>query len=737
MEWNICKEWLDAALYRQMVSMVYQLSSNADKERFQSQEKENSLFYGKCEHTMEEEYNLHYPGEVLERMKERRTMTKPVYRALGLALAKTSGIQETCMFNGTQKSNFWKQFEKELGTKDLCYLAVQCLIALKDRKLWEDALYQYPYEKLEEMVFILSVFPASDVLWEKLKGQIAACFGSKRSLSVYEDWHLYAWIATKYEKRLKNDRTKETAVLKQLVKLSQTNAANANGALEEQLIKKGYTKEEVIFLNGILTGTRKYIAYNSLTAEKIAVRVLKTFLPGEKIYPDEVYELCKSYLKSYNQFPVRLGGQEKIQACLDGLKVENVKTFLTLFPFRQNGKEEWLYLDLNQEKWHSLAGILEKDEFEECVSDTLRNKAFAKPELVFYLVAYHKLTGREYVDIFWEKMDYYLCAVFHMLSENELLDATGLLKQFLQEYQEMKNKESDSDAPATVPFTGELDAREGPVREAKKAFLEKWENMLYYLNAEMEGINTMIGFSMLKLVIAEIGIEGIPGILEPWSMIQRSFSLYPYGISRKECEICRPMLEKGAHQELFLWMEEHLFLKDCGNYIGFLHSILLKDSTQLWMDPEKVAQMSKEILPYLEDGCEKEALRKKYMTEEELRSLEREKEWRQMQEMRMRKLEDEKKIKKEFNFLIHKNKGTNQFFEQLYGFYYYGRYSEDSLRAGIILSYMRDYLARKGKIVTSKEEIKYLLLLFQNLYKNNQIELEGIRQMVDLMEEVA
>ena len=38
------------------------------------------------------------------------------------------------------------------------------------------------------------------------------------------------------------------------------------------------------------------------------------------------------------------------------------------------------------------------------------------------------------------------------------------------------------------------------------------------------------------------------------------------------------------------------------------------------------------------------------------------------------------------------------------------------------------------KIVTSKEEIKYLLLLFQNLYKNEKIELEGIRQMVDLME---
>lgn len=104
MEWNIYKDWLDPVLYRQMVSMIYQLSSNADKEAFLKQERENSLFYGICERSMEEEYNLHYPGEVLERMKERRTMTKPVYRALGLALAGTSCIQETCMFNGTQKA---------------------------------------------------------------------------------------------------------------------------------------------------------------------------------------------------------------------------------------------------------------------------------------------------------------------------------------------------------------------------------------------------------------------------------------------------------------------------------------------------------------------------------------------------------------------------------------------------------------------------------------------------------
>ena len=149
--------------------------------------------------------------------------------------------------------------------------------------------------------------------------------------------------------------------------------------------------------------------------------------------------------------------------------------------------------------------------------------------------------------------------------------------------------------------------------------------MLYYLKADMEDINTMTSFSMLKLVITQIGIEGIPGILEPWSMIQRTFSLYPYGISRGECEICRPLLERGVHQELFMWIEEHLFLTDVGNYISFLRSILLKDSTGLWMEPKEAMQMAKEILPYLEDSSGKETLRRKYMSEEELRSLEMEK----------------------------------------------------------------------------------------------------------------
>ncbi|MFR8222751.1 MAG: hypothetical protein ACLU9T_17915 [Blautia faecis] len=56
--------------------------------------------------------------------------------------------------------------------------------------------------------------------------------------------------------------------------------------------------------------------------------------------------------------------------------------------------------------------------------------------------------------------------------------------------------------------------------------------------------------------------------------------------------------------------------------------------------------MAKEILPYLEDSSGKETLRRKYMSEEELRSLEMEKEWKQIQETRMRKPERGKEDQK-------------------------------------------------------------------------------------------
>ena len=43
-------------------------------------------------------------------------------------------------------------------------------------------------------------------------------------------------------------------------------------------------------------------------------------------------------------------------------------------------------------------------------------------------------------------------------------------------------------------------------------------------------------------------------------------------------------------------------------------------------------------------------------------------------------------------------------------------------------------LKRKGKIVTDKQEIEYLMELIQKLYADGQLELDGVRKIFDRME---
>lgn len=84
-------------------------------------------------------------------------------------------------------------------------------------------------------------------------------------------------------------------------------------------------------------------------------------------------------------------------------RVENVKTFLTLFPFRSNEPEEWHYIDLTEEKWDPLVKELSSEEFEACVTDTLKGKTYSTKSLLKYLERYENLTGSRYQDVFLEK----------------------------------------------------------------------------------------------------------------------------------------------------------------------------------------------------------------------------------------------------------------------------------------------------------------------------------------------
>ena len=132
MEWNIYKDWLDPVLYRQMVSMIYQLYLKCGQRSIFKTGERKQPVYGICERSMEEEYNLHYTWRSIrayERAADHDKTGLPGSWACDLQ-GHPAFRRPVCLMV-PQKSGFWKQFGKVLGEKDLCYLVVRCLLANK------------------------------------------------------------------------------------------------------------------------------------------------------------------------------------------------------------------------------------------------------------------------------------------------------------------------------------------------------------------------------------------------------------------------------------------------------------------------------------------------------------------------------------------------------------------------------------------------------------------------------
>lgn len=100
-------QYVDISLLVQMKHLLFKLSSE-DKQFTERQR--NSLF-GQCVpvSSMEEQYGLNYPGEVLERYEERCGGGERQMRAIMLALAEGKNLLEDSMFVGRQLEQFLRK----------------------------------------------------------------------------------------------------------------------------------------------------------------------------------------------------------------------------------------------------------------------------------------------------------------------------------------------------------------------------------------------------------------------------------------------------------------------------------------------------------------------------------------------------------------------------------------------------------------------------------------------------
>ena len=333
MSWNLLEKDVDIRCMVLMSQMVIRLYDGKEKRKLEAAYKERGLLAGEdCAETMEEAYGLHYPGEVLERYKEKIGDSIRITRALAMALAQTKPFFLPGMSVGGQYSGFLKEI-RTLAEKDL-YLEGACyaLEESADRMLrLQEKIQKKQVKNAAQAVYFLSLLPETS--WEYQAGILAAKLSGSDKLAVFGNEGLYEWIAVHLSYYAKKLRKKEYNVLKAVCRLPDINIY-AQNPVKKWLLKAGYTEDEVVYLNAFLAVISKRTGRDSVTAERIALGTCSRFLGGVKEFPREIYILCGNMLSRYRKFPIQINGNRGIVSALSQrIQPGNVHAFQLLYPY--------------------------------------------------------------------------------------------------------------------------------------------------------------------------------------------------------------------------------------------------------------------------------------------------------------------------------------------------------------------------------------------------------------------
>lgn len=713
MAWGIFKDIFDAELCGQMCDMIYRLSKSEEKAQIWAEAGKYAMFSECWEKTLEDSYGFRYPGEVLERLAEKTEVVGPQIRALGLALGMTRRLQEKEMFIGTQMGVFRKKLEGYFEENTLYIWGIRYLLDEKTRKVFYEKLLAYPYEKLEEILFAISVLPEDKKLWEMVKGKLNERLGKKREIAVYENADIYIWLAEHFQGKMKGYRKKDMDALKYLIRLPFANA-NGTGVLQKKLIENGYSIEEIQFLNMALiwnVRTADGISRDSITAERIAVDVCRQFLHGQEEYPQPVYQLCKNLCNYYREFSIKINGWENIfEAAGSSVEVSNTAIYRVLHSFKiaKHVKTEWHHIDLTDAKWDSLFEWLGEEEFDSCVTDTLSEREYSRQQLSLYLERYKEITKKEYGRHFWQEQDYKYISVFWKLADFGILEPIMLIREFLDGY-----------------------------REDKKTAETKWKNIAFYLKRYMDGINSENAFEMMKLLVDTFGISNQCMLFPLANMIRDSFSLGDYEIRYGETEVFRPFLDAEAHRQIFMWAEEYVISQNPEKYVRFLLAILADEDNFIWLPRSDAKDIALEILEHVElEKSEQDQLRKIYWTTEEYVAYQNKLALAKQQKELMERMKKYHKLKQNFTKIVARTRGKEGHIKNLDHFLSYCSYRDRDMAYHIVASYLKSTYSEHSLLVFSEQNLAEILDLLREICSKYAFGLEKVKEIINHMEVV-
>lgn len=233
---------INLRLLWQMKDLVFRVAK--EKKNCQGQ---LMLFGNRLKQSMEEAYQLRYPGEVLERYRERSGDTPENMRALAIALAECKDFLEDNMFVGNQKEEFISQLR---SVSELDIYLCGALYVLTDRKAekkkLEEKLLQSEPHTSQEFIYLQSVLSVWLPGYETDLGQWNRFLSVDRTITAFGNQSIYAWFLNRFLQQIKKYRKKDGEVIKAIAQFPFHHMKEGNTHWE-RLCKAGYSEQEISF----------------------------------------------------------------------------------------------------------------------------------------------------------------------------------------------------------------------------------------------------------------------------------------------------------------------------------------------------------------------------------------------------------------------------------------------------------------------------------------------------------
>lgn len=612
MGYQAYEDVINLPLLWQMKDLVFRIAKEKKNCRNQKM-----LFGNRSKQSMEEAYQLRYPGEVLERYRERCGDTPENMRALAIALAECKELLEDNMFVGNQKEAFISRLRSLSGSDIFLCGALYVLTDRKtEQKKLEEKLLEYAPYTSQEFIYLQSVLSVWLPGYETDLGQWNRFLGIDRTMTAYGNQRIYAWFLNHFLQQIKEYRKKDGEVIKALAQFPFHHVKEGNAHCD-RLRKAGYSGQEISFLNmnlPFLSESPDHLYSDSIVMERIVAQGCHDILNAEKVESPLLFEEVTRFLSMYSKFPIRIEGEKGLTELLRyQVNLKDAEMFLHLYQRKEDYTidKNWFLVDLTQERWGRLAEALSTelytDLYEKCFCSLSNGQEDA------WLKKYEKLCGEPYYNLLWRPHRGCTGNVFRILVRTGKIDLVSHLMQYAKE-------------------------RRGADTQTVE---EKWQYILMLMSDLAKSIDCYEVFRFWEAYEQLYGMEALRKFLGDRDRISCNVNFVTYSRESERLWEKLEFLSVEDQRKLFYWECDELYRHDPKHYNQFLLQFLLKKGIDLF-PKEQCREIVEVLLTDLsENSYNARRLRTLYYTDEELAAYEakenqkmKESEERQMQEKR-------------------------------------------------------------------------------------------------------